>query len=132
MKILIYFISFFVINLVFGIISPTFQYMGDIYRVTGCIFTEILGLVIGKALYALYKNRCALREKQRITKKAHDAGKTAFEYIQKDVPPMLMKRLTENRGQIEYIKKDVKGYVKRKELSDGQGSILIEEFSKQR
>lgn len=132
MKILIYFISFFVVNLVFGIISPTFQYMGDIYRVTGCIFTEIFGFVIGKALYALYKNRCALIEKQRITKKAHDAGKTAFEYIQKDVPPMLMKRLTENRGQIEYIKKDVKGYVKRKELSGGQGSILIEEFSKQK
>lgn len=132
MRILIYFVSFFVVNLVFGIISPTFQYMGDIYRVTGCIFTEILGFAIGKALYALYKNRCALIEKQKITKKAHDAGKTAFEYIQKDVPPMLMKRLTENRGQIEYIKKDVKGYVKRKELSDGQGSILIEEFSKQR
>ena len=132
MKILIYFVSFVAVNMVFMIISPTFQYMGDTYRVTGCIFTEILGLVIGKALYTLYRNRCALREKQRITKKAHDAGKTAFEYVQRDVPPMLMKRLTENRGQVECIKKDVQGYVKRKELSGGQGSILIEEFSKQR
>lgn len=120
MKALIWIVSLFAVNLIFAILSPRFRFMGNYYRVGGLV-TEIIGIIIAKKL-------CDVYEKQRLMRKARQAGIAPFEYIKKDVPPMLMERLERNRGQSERIKPDIKGYVKRKELSAGQASILYDEF----
>lgn len=122
MKALIWIASLFAVNLIFAILSPRFRLMGNYYRVGGLV-TEVLGIIIAKKL-------CDVYEKQKLIRKARQAGLTPFEYIKKDVPPKLMERLEKNRGNPDCIKPDIKGYVKRKELSVGQGNILIEEFSK--
>ena len=120
MKALIWIASLFTVNLIFAMLSPRFRFMGNYYRVGGLV-TEVLGIIIAKKL-------CDVYEKQKLIRKARKEGIAPFEYIKKDVPPMLMERLERNRGQSERIKPDIKGYVKRKELSAGQASILYDEF----
>ena len=120
MKALIWIVSLFAVNLIFAILSPRFRFMGNYYRVGGLV-TEIIGIIIAKKL-------CDVYEKQRLMRKARQAGLTPFEYIKKDVSPMLMERLEKHREHPDSIKPDIKGYVKRKELSAGQASILYDEF----
>ena len=134
MKVLIWIGSLFVVHLILVMVNPPvsaylLSHYYDaalmIWRVGSVLVTEILGIIIAKKL-------CGVYEKQRLIRKARKEGIAPFEYIKKDVPPMLMERLEKHRGHPDCIKPDIKGYVKRNELSVEQGNILIEEFSKQK
>lgn len=121
MKILIYFVSFFVVNLVFRIISPTFQYMGDTYRVTGSIFTQILGGILGTYLWRLYSKR-------KIAAKAKKEEVKTFDAIKDTIPETLLEEFEECRGNEERLWQSVMYWKKQGTITAAQAEIIYSEF----
>lgn len=121
MKILIYFVSFFVVNMVFMIISSAFQYKGNTYRVTGYIFTEILGLVLGTFLWNLYS-------KKKITAKAKKEEVKTFDAIKDTIPETLLEEFEECRGNADRLWASIKYWRDQGKIDGVQAEIIYSEF----
>lgn len=121
MKILIYFVSFFVVNLIFRIISPPFQYKGNTYRVTGSIFTQILGGILGTYLWRLYSKR-------KIAAKAKKEEVKTFDAIKDTIPETLLEEFEECRGNADRLWKSVKYWRDQGKIDGVQAEIIYSEF----